>query len=390
MSNNSKKTNWLFETRINTRDMFDVLKMGKEIKSTVCILGPAGTGKTEITNQFAQKEYNGNICTLILSHYSVTDLVGQGVPTLVGDDVVMRHSRPTLIPLDQKWEGILFLDEVTNIVDTDMQHLLYQITHEHKVGNYALPPKMQVVLAGNRIHDAGESTEILGPLANRLIICELEPLTQHWLEDYASLVNIHPAIYEYVYDFPDELYEYGSKTDCPSFASGRSMKKASDICYAFQAGHISQKIMEVGINGVIGDNKFLKVWPKYESSIKLPRADVILEGRFNGKIDVKTVGLAGIYSVLNSCLYHLRQTLSVDKDKAVKQGVNFVKFLSNNLIEEEEILVNMFGKLNKIGVETNNDEYLMLIRKDCPESSEILIKHMAFTRKFEDLMKQTA
>ena len=56
------KAVWLYENRINTRELVDILKLGKEINKPVCILGPSGVGKTEIVEQFAEKEIGRASC----------------------------------------------------------------------------------------------------------------------------------------------------------------------------------------------------------------------------------------------------------------------------------------------------------------------------------------
>ena len=385
-----KNEQWLFENRVDTRGLIGVFEAGKQINTAVCVLSPPGCGKTEIVRQYADKHFNGNICEVILSHYSSVDLVGQGVPVRQDNgELKMSISKPTLVPLDPEWEGVIHLDEVTNISDVDMQHALYQLVHERKVGTYNLPSKAQVILSGNRVFDNGASGELLAPLANRMIIVEMEPRTEHWLEDYAAKQGCHEAIYMYVHDNPNKLYEYGSETDCPSFSTARSMKKASDACHSFESGKISKETLSFVIDGLLGCGKFIEVWPKYESAIELPRALDILKGNTKKKIS-KDTGLAGIYSVLSSCMFFLEKEIKTNKPQSVVFGKNFIKYLSENLEEEQEILVNFTNKLLKVGVDNNYPQFLREVRKDCQAFNNILVKYNTFRAWFEDLMKQTA
>lgn len=382
----SKKTEWLYNTRINTRELVQIIDLGKRLNKPVCVLGPSGTGKTEIVQQYADKHYNGVCHTAILNHYDTTDLVGQGVPVYEDGKLFMKLAESALVPMDKDFVGIFFLDEITNI-DDQMSHVLYQLVNERVCGGRELPKGMQIVMAGNRVQDMGASSEILGPLANRLIIVELEPQSEHWLEDYAEKVNIHPAIYQYVHNNPDKLYEYGSKDDCPSFASGRSMKTASDIFWELQNGNCTNKIASVGVDGCIGNDKFLQIYPLYEAAIKLPNALDILQGKFNKQMD-KDVGLAGIYSVLSSCTYHLTESVKKNQDYSVSYGQNFVKFIANNLIEEKEMVVNMISKICNIGKEYGDHAYIMKIRKDCPEFSTLLKDNMEFESILNNLIQK--
>lgn len=378
------KTQWLYNTRINTRELPEMLALGKRLNKPVCILAPSGVGKTEITQQYADKVYNSNCVTVILSHHDTTDLVGQGIPVYEDGKLFMKLSESALIPMDPDFEGILFLDEITNI-DTPMAHVLYQLINERKCGGKPLPKKMQICLAGNRVFDNGASSEILGPLANRMIIVEMEPEAQHWLEDYGSMVNLHPAIYQYVHNNPDKLYEYGSEDDCPSFASGRSMKAASDVFWDLQHGNCSDKIAMVSVAGSIGNDKFLQIFPLYEAAIKLPDPMIILNGKFDKQLD-KDVGLAGIFSVLSSCIYHLTNSIKNNEDFCVDYGKNLTKFIARNLLDEKEIIVNYITKICKLGQEHGKADFIMQIRKDNPSFTLLLKDNLQFEQQIKNLM----
>ena len=378
------KTQWLYNTRINTRELPEMLALGKRLNKPVCILAPSGVGKTEITQQYADKVYNGNCVTVILSHHDTTDLVGQGIPVYEDGKLFMKLSESALIPMDPDFEGVLFLDEITNI-DTPMAHVLYQLINERKCGGKPLPKKMQICLAGNRVFDNGASSEILGPLANRMIIVEMEPEAQHWLEDYGSMVNLHPAIYQYVHNNPDKLYEYGSEDDCPSFASGRSMKSASDVFWDLQHGNCSDKIAMVSVDGSIGNDKFLQIYPLYEAAIKLPDPMTILNGKFDKQLD-KDVGLAGIFSVLSSCVYHLTTSIKNNETCCVDYGKNLTKFIASNLLDEKEIIVNYITKICKLGQEHGKADFIMQIRKDNPSFTTLLKDNLQFEQQIKNLM----
>lgn len=382
------KTQWLYNTRINTRELPEILALGKRLNKPVCILAPSGVGKTEITQQYADKVYNGNCVTVILSHHDTTDLVGQGIPVYEDGKLFMKLSESALIPMDQEFEGILFLDEITNI-DTPMAHVLYQLINERKCGGKPLPKKMQICLAGNRVFDNGASSEILGPLANRMIIVEMEPEAQHWLEDYGSVVNIHPAIYQYIHNNPNKLYEYGSEDDCPSFASGRSMKAASDVFWDLQHGNCSDKIAMVSVDGSIGNDKFLQIFPLYEASIKLPRPLTILQGHFNNVLD-KDIGLAGIFSVLNGCIFHIRSSIKNQESCAVDYGKNMIKFIANNLADEKEIIVSYINKICNVGNECGDIAFIMKIRKDNPSFTLLLKDNLHFEQQINTLMRDNS
>lgn len=384
-----KNEQWLFENRVDTRELVQVLELAKATQKVCCVLGPAGSGKSELVHQFSNKYYGKDAHVVLLSHYDTTDLVGQSVPVQSDGKLFMRLAQQELIPIDPDWKGVLFLDEITNI-DSQMAHVLYQLVHERKLGGKDLPKGMQIVLAGNRVFDNGSSNEILGPLANRLMVVELQPKPQHWLEDYADMVGVHPAIYQYVHTYPDELFEYGAEDDCPAFSSGRSMKAASDILHSLDNKICSQKIASYGIDGVLGNNKFLKIYPFYEAAMKLPKAIDILEGTNTRKINSNDVGLAGIYSVLSGCMFYLTQEVQKNKQKAVRYGQNLIKFLNENLVDEQEIMVNFTNKLLTVGTDNNFPQFLMNVRKDCLEFGNILVNYSNFKAGFEEIMKQAA
>ena len=92
---------------------------------------------------------------------------------------------------------ILFFDELTNALPS-IQGMAFNIVLDREVnGIWQLPENARIVAAGNEMDDSLAANELAEPLYNRFAHVNIKTTTASWLK-WASMNNIHPAIYTYI------------------------------------------------------------------------------------------------------------------------------------------------------------------------------------------------
>lgn len=182
----------------------------------LCLMGPAGIGKTEIVSQVA-KEQDLALCSYSLVHHTRQSLLG--LPRLEnqewGEETVActRYTMSEIIDAIHqtmaktgKTKGILFLDEF-NCASESIRPVMLQLLQEKALGTHKIPEGWMLVLAGNPTH-YNKSAKDLDPVTlDRLRLLHLEENLDVW-KTYAKESGIHPVIIAYLDENPESFYRY--------------------------------------------------------------------------------------------------------------------------------------------------------------------------------------
>lgn len=362
----------IFEHRIKLREVEDLLILGRNINLPVFLLGAPGGGKSAIVKQFADKHFNGKMQTLILSRIESSDLA-LPIPSKNEDGTYSTHfAISEMLP---KEKCVLFLDEFTQC-QPSVQNIIQQLLLEGTFMHYKLPEGTYIVLAGNRSCDNANSGEVLSTIANRSIMCEIQEDEQGFL-DYAEENNLHPVVMDYVRRYPGHLYGIQDEEGHPSFTTARSMERTSDILYEYDTGYVKESILAVAIEGVLGKHAYAKLKVSMEMVNDLPNPLSVLEGNAK-KLNLEKVGLAGVHTLIVGCRVLLSNFLKEDEKVGIGYAANYLKYLADNTIEEQELLCSVVNKLNKTATDLN----IPLI-KIITSSREAYLKMMQANIKFD-------
>lgn len=167
---------------------------------------------------------------------------------------VSKFFPPSWVVLLQKYPGILFIDEITNIQNKEMQSILLKIAQQGLIGDNKMSDKAMVIVAGNRIEDSDLATSLPIPLINRMEMYEfIPPKADDW---YQYIKNKHAENFDEM-DFDEYAAAYlaivASKPELPSeeeqnpFATPRS-------CEMLYNKIIKQQMLQK--NGIINEMKF--------------------------------------------------------------------------------------------------------------------------------------
>lgn len=180
----------------------------------ICLMGPAGIGKTEVVRQVAQEQ------GLAFLSYSITHHTRQsaiGLPRLVDGTVDGRRVSMTEYTMSEiiaqvyrtmeetgKDEGILFLDEF-NCASESLRPILLQLLQDKSFGPHAIPEGWMLVLAGNPTEYNRAASELDPVTADRLRLVHIRPDYAAWLP-YAEKRDVHPMVLSYLKDHRDHFY----------------------------------------------------------------------------------------------------------------------------------------------------------------------------------------
>ena len=95
--------------------------------------------------------------------------------------------------------GILFLDELNQVTDPNVQSLEYQLILDHKVNDMIVPDTWFIVGAGNRQEDGGVYEKLKAPVRDRMKIANVGIRPQETI-DYFRKISVHPAVISFLED----------------------------------------------------------------------------------------------------------------------------------------------------------------------------------------------
>lgn len=337
----------IFDNQIKLKDVEELLILGMNINLPVFMLSGPGRGKSSIVKQFADKYFDGKMQTLILSRIESSDLA-LPIPTKNDDGTYSTHfAISELLP---KEPCVLFLDEFSQS-SPSCQCIIQQLLLEGSFMHYELPKGTYVVLAGNRTQDNANSGEVLSTIANRCIMCEIKEDEQEFLE-YAEEQNLHPVVIDYVRRYPGNLFGLQDEEGHPCFTTPRSMERTSDIMYQYDKGIVSESVLATAIEGVLGKNVYSKIKVSMEMVNYLPRPQDVLEGKAK-PLNLNTVGLAGVHTLVTGCRVLLKNKLQDDLEAGLIYSGNFLNYLADNIINEQELLCGVAKNLVNMAAELN-------------------------------------
>ena len=118
---------------------------------------------------------------------------------------------------------VLFIDETTAADEPSLNAML-QLINERMVGNYKLPPNVQIICAGNRVADSEHAVELPAALSNRLRHFLMPvPEASEWAEHMHEEARVCAPMFADIWVmWTDRLAEF-AKTQ-PSFFDANSEK----------------------------------------------------------------------------------------------------------------------------------------------------------------------
>ena len=201
----------------------------------VCLMGPAGIGKTEIVRQVAEEQ------GLAFLSYSVTHHTRQsaiGLPRLTERQVDGKTVCVTEYTLSEivaeiwrvmeesgKEKGILFLDEF-NCASETLRPAMLQLLQSKSFGPHALPDGWMLVLAGNPSEYNASATALDPVMADRMRLLWLAPDYAAW-RAYMVERGVHPMVLSYLDDHRGHFYVFEKDGEGTGLVTARGWEDLS-------------------------------------------------------------------------------------------------------------------------------------------------------------------
>ena len=247
----------------------------------VMVWGPPGIGKSDIVKQIGEAT-NRPVIDIRLALWDPTDI--KGMPYLT-DDGVMKWANPSELPSDFASNAIIFLDEIVSAPPA-VQAAAYQLILNRRVGEYQLPPNVDIVAAGNREGDRGVTFKMPAPLSNRFIHLEMTVNFDDWL-DWAVNNDIHSEVVGYLSFAKQDLFDFDPKGASRAFATPRSWCFVSDL---LKDDDQDETLADL-TSGAVGDGLCAKFMAHRKVCGKMPKPIDSLEGKVK---ELKEIGRAHV------------------------------------------------------------------------------------------------
>lgn len=394
----------MFKKRISIRQMEKMVRLGARVGKTTFFFGGAGLGKSQKAQQIADSMYphrkGDNLCDVRLSDKEPQDIAGIPVPVTYFDDVMGKevtrtvYACPSFWPTDPAWEGIVFLDELPNAM-LGTQHSAYQVILDHVAGDHRFPKGCVFVGAGNRDTDNAGTTEMPGPLINRMIVCEVDYDLDVWIEDYAVPFKLHPHIIGFLKQFPEHFYT-GDVTNrsTPVFASPRQWKTVSDILFDYEVEK-DEFIAEVAIAGSVGEGLETAVLAYHLRAAELPATEEIFSGKVT-EHDLPREKNDLVYVLSQTCLRKLEQEImdnDISDDKVIERASNFLNFMFNNYYSRNKdtliaLMIGIFRAKDDttplVSMNPKRQKMVPALRQNCSAVMKIV---MEYQTRYSEVLK---
>lgn len=381
----------MFRKRLTIRDLYEAINLGRILNKTTFFYGGAGLGKSEAVAQVADRMFphriGNNLCDVRLSDKEPQDIPGIPIPVEVEPGQYRTlYATPDFWPTDPDWEGIVFLDELPNAIQST-QHGAYQVVLDHIAGQFKFPKGCVFVGAGNRDTDNGATTELLGPLVNRMIVYEVDYDLDVWIEDYAVYNDIEPELIGFLKNNPDFFYT-GDVADRTTavFASPRQWKTVSGILKQFKLKKLSEYMAECSIAGSVGEGLDDLVMAYYIRASKLPQLEDIFTGRTKEfKLERHEVDL--LYVLTQSSMRQIKNDImdsQYSDDELLERLSNFLNFMEHNFTRDNSdtvmaLTISLFsapaGKEPVLQMNPKRDRLGPKLRRTAPSIMTLVMKY---------------
>ncbi len=270
------------------KDRNGAYKMDRRRARPVCLMGPAGIGKTEIVKQVADEK------GLAFLSYSITHHTRQsaiGLPRLSSCEIGGHEVSVTEYTMSEiiaevyrimretgKTEGILFLDEF-NCASETLRPIMLQLLQSKTFGPHAIPDGWMLVLAGNPAEYNASARALDAVTADRLRLLWLRPDYSAWRE-YMIHSRIHPIVLSYLDDHRKHFYVFEKGNDGTGLVTARGWEDLSVMLRMMEEHgfEINLPFVAQYIQSAQVAREFLSYYQLYSSLIESGIADGIFNG----------------------------------------------------------------------------------------------------------------
>ena len=320
----------------------------------VCLMGPAGIGKTEVVRQVAEEQ------GLAFLSYSVTHHTRQsaiGLPRLSECEVDGRTVPITEYTMSEiiaevyrvmresgKKEGILFLDEF-NCASETLRPIMLQLLQSKTFGPHAIPEGWMLVLAGNPSEYNVSARALDAVTADRLRMLWLQPDYNAW-RAYMVSRGVHPVVLSYLDDHRRQFYVFEKGKDGEALVTARGWEDLSvmlrmmeEFGYPVDLPFVAQYIQSAQVA-----REFISYYHQYSTIIASGLADAVFTNSLTEKQEKKLseMSFPQKWALTAVVLTRLEQICTDAKkgkaDAAIRNALHFYDVFFDGAPQQEFLL----------------------------------------------------
>lgn len=207
-----------------------------------CFLwGAPGIGKSAIVRAVAEAK---GLQLIDLRAVLLDPVDLRGIPHVNGDGRT-HWCIPEFLP--RQGSGILFVDEL-NAAPQLVQAAFYQLIHDRRLGEYAMPDSWYTLAAGNRETDRAVTSRMPSALANRFVHIDVEADLDDWTA-WALTAGMPVELIAFLRFRPNLLHAFDPARNEKAFPTPRSWEFTGRIMQA----NPDQAIRFALISGTVGE-----------------------------------------------------------------------------------------------------------------------------------------
>lgn len=313
------------------KDRLGHYAMDRRRARPLCLLGPAGVGKTEIVRQVAEE--NG----LAFLSYSITHHTRQsiiGLPRLVEGTVDGTPCSMTEYTMSEiiaqvhrametsgKTEGILFLDEF-NCASESLRPIMLQLLQDKSFGPHPIPDGWMLVLAGNPSEYNRAATDLDAVTADRMRVMHIQPDYSAW-RSYMVSRKVHPVVLSYLDNHKEHFYVYRRDEGGTALATARGWEDLSIMMGELEAAGEALDLALVAQYIQTADvaRSFFSYYSQYAAIIASGMVEQVLEREPAAVAAMKKMSFDRAWSLVSALLQHVQsnaeEALALDTTTAV-------------------------------------------------------------------------
>ena len=283
----------------------------------ICLMGPAGIGKTEIVRQVAEE--NGlAFLSYSITHHTRQSIIGlpcltesvvDGKPCTVTEYTMSEIIAPVHETMRQtgKQEGILFLDEF-NCTSESLRPIMLQLLQDKSFGPHPIPDGWMLVLAGNPSEYNRAATDLDSVTADRLRMIHIEPDYAAW-RSYMTAHNVHPVVLSYLDNHKDHFYIHKRDNTGTALVTARAWEDLSVMLTELERA--SEKLDLAFVAQYIQASQiarsFFSYYSQYAAIIDSGMIKKVLEHSVDAVSQIKTMSFDRAWCLVSALVQHLRQ-----------------------------------------------------------------------------------
>ena len=367
----------------------------------VCLMGPAGIGKTEIVRQVAEEQ------GLAFLSYSVTHHTRQsaiGLPRLTERQVDGKTVCVTEYTLSEivaevwrvmeesgKEKGILFLDEF-NCASETLRPAMLQLLQSKSFGPHALPDGWMLVLAGNPGEYNASATALDPVMADRMRLLWLAPDYAAW-RAYMVERGVHPMVLSYLDDHRSHFYVFEKDGDGTGLVTARGWEDLSILLRMMEEKNFPVDLTFVSqfLQSSKVARGFYTYYEQYSELLHSGIIDRILQGERlkEAEQEVTEMGFPRRWALTCVLLLRLENLCADKKPEAGAAMETVLRFYQHC----EACRPNLEFLLNGL---TNSDPCALYIAANGCETYRVLVEELFFrsdtpsTRKLKSLLAKVS